>query len=130
MKNLILLIVWMLFAVQNTYPVEAGLYHCFPVHAAHLMKGDDGTVSEIMIETEGVISIVVIDSDNIDISDNRSRQTRLIEITSNEADGPVQGHSGFRRFYMNDILHYFYGATNEDNSAAYAEDGMCSRLTK
>lgn len=130
MKNLILLLGCTLFAVQNSYPVEAGLYHCFPVHAAHLMKEDDGTISEIMIDTEGVISIIEIDTHNIDISDNRSSNAKLIEIISNEIDGPIQGHSGFRRFYMDDILHYFYGSTDERNTVAYAEDGMCMRLAE
>ena len=121
---------WMFLAMQNSYSVEAGLYHCFPLHAAHLMKADDGSVSEITIGTEGVISIIVIDSERIDISDNRSGEPRLIDIISNENDGPVQGRSGFRQFFMNDILHYFYGSTDSNNTVAYAEDGMCSRLSQ
>lgn len=130
MRNLVLLIGCTLCAVQNSYPVDTGLYHCFPVHSAHLMKQEDGTVSEIKVDTEGVISIIVIDADKIDISDNRSRQSRLLQITANEPGGPIQGQSGFRRFYMNNVLHYFYGATNDDDSVAYAEDGMCSRLSR
>lgn len=116
--------------MQNSYSVEAGLYHCFPVHAAHLMKEDDGSVSEIMIDTEGVVSIIVINSESIDISDNRSEQSKLIDVISNEIDGPIQGRTGFRQFFMNDILHYFYGSTDRNNTVAYAEDGMCSRLTQ
>ena len=130
MKKLILLICLMFLAVQNTYAVEAGLYHCSPVHAAHLIKDDDGTVSQVMINTEGVISIIVINASNIDISDNRSEQRKLIKIISNASDGAIQGHTGYRYFYMNNVLHYFYGATGENDSAAYAEDGLCSKLTR
>lgn len=128
MKKLILLICWTSVAVQNSYSVETGLYHCSPVHAAHLMKQDDGSVSQVMLNTEGVVSIIAINAGNIDISDNRSEQRKQIKIISNASDGPVQGHTGYRHFYMNNILHYFYGATDESNSVAYAEDGRCRKL--
>ena len=116
--------------MQNSYSVEAGLYHCSPVHAAHLMKQDDGTVSQVMINTEGVVSIIEINTSNINITDNRSEQRKLIKIISNTGNGPVQGHTDSRYFFMNKVLHYFYGATNESNTVAYAEDGLCSKLTR
>ena len=121
---------WMLLAVQNSYSVEAGLYHCSPLHAAHLIKQDDGTVSQVMIDTEGVVSIIEINTSNINITDNRTEQRKQIKITSNAGNSPVRGHTGFRYFFMNIALHYFYGATDESNTAAYAEDGLCRKLTK
>ena len=130
MKKLILLLFGTLLALQNSHAVEAGLYHCSPVHAAHLMKQDDGTVAQVMIDTEGVVAIIEINTSNINISDNRSEQRKLIKITSNDSNGPVQGHTGARYFYMNNVLHYFYGATDEGNTVAYAEDGLCSKLKK
>ena len=130
MKKLILFVCGVLLAVQNSYSVEAGVYHCVPLHAVHLMKEKDGSFSELRIDTEGVIAVIIIDADKIAISDSRSGKSRLIEIIANEPGGSIQGRSGLRRFYMDGILHYFYGSIDEDGTVAYAEDGMCSRFMK
>lgn len=130
MCKIILLICSTFFMLQDVRAVEAGLYHCFPRHAAHLMKQDDGEISEITIATEGVVAIIQIGSDKIEITDSRSAQNKVIAIISNESRGPVQGRSGPRLFYMNDGLHYFYGSADLNNTVAYAEEGICHRFGK
>ena len=128
MIKLILLICSMFIMLQDAGAVEAGLYHCFPVHAAHLMKQDGGGISEITIATEDAVVIIQIGTDKIEITDARSTQNKVIAIISNESGGPIRGHSGPRLFYMNDMLHYFYGSTGTNNRVAYAEEGMCHRF--
>ena len=130
MFKIILLFCSMILMLRDACAVETGLYHCFPVHAAHLMKQDDGEISEIMIATEGAIALIQIGADKIEITDSRSAQHKIIAIISNENNGPIQGRSGTRLFYMNNILHYFYGSTDQNNAVAYAEEGMCHRFGK
>ena len=129
MKRSILFACGMLLAMQNSFSVEAGFYYCLPVHAAHLIKMDDGSVTELRIDISGAVQLIVIDNDSIDISGSLFEGSRLVDIISNEENGPVHGRSQTRQFYMDDILHYFYGSTDASNSVAYAEDGMCSRFT-
>jgi len=128
MKTKILLAGCLLFAMQNSYAVKAGLYYCVPMHAVHLVKQDNGTVSELDIDTTGVVQIIVISENSIDISGNRSVDSKLVNIISNDVDGPVLGRTETKLFYMDDILHYFYGSTDTSNTIAYAEDGMCSEF--
>ena len=129
MKSMILLAGCLLFAMQNAYAVKAGSYYCVPMHAAHLMKQENGTVSELDIDITGVVHLIVISESSIDISDNRSDDNKLVNIISNDVDGSVLGRTDSRHFYMDDILHYFYGSTDASNSIAYAEDGMCSEFS-
>ena len=129
MKRSFLLAGFLLFAMQNSYAVKTGLYYCVPMHAAHLIRQENGSVSEISIETAGVVQIIVISDKNIDISDSRSTDSKLVNIITNEMGGPVLGRSQTRHFYMDDILHYFYGSTDTSKTIAYAEDGMCREFS-
>lgn len=128
MFKIILLLCGVFFMLQDTGAVETGLYHCFPAHAAHLLQQDDGEFSEITLSTEGAVAIIQIGADRIEITDTRSAQKKVIAVISNESDGSIQGQSGLRRFYMNGNLHYFYGSTDQNNTVAYAEEGMCHRF--
>ena len=128
MKITILLAVCLIYAMQNSYAVKTGLYYCVPMHAAHQFKQDNGAASELDIDITGTDHMIVISEDSIDISDNRSVDSKLVSIISNDTHGPVLGRTETRLFYMDDLLHYFYGSTDAGNSIVYAEDGMCSEF--
>lgn len=130
MKKVILLICGILLPMQNSFTVEEGLYYCIPAHAAHLIQQGNGSVSELMIDTDGVILIIVIGAERIDISDSRFEERKLVEIIANDVTGSIIGRSGSIQFYMDDILHYFYGSIDGISTIAYAEDGMCSKFSQ
>jgi len=125
MKRTILLAGLLLLVLPDAYAVKTGFYYCVPMHAAHLIKHENGVVAETNIDISGVVQIIVISDKRIDISNNRSDASKLVNIVTNEMDGAILGRSETRHFYMNDILHYFYGSTDAVNTVAYAEDGMC-----
>ena len=126
MKRTILLAGLLLLALPDAHAVKAGLYYCVPMHAAHLIRHENGAVAEMSTDISGVVQIIVISDQRIDISDNRSDDSKLVNIVTNEMGGAILGRSETRHFYMDDILHYFYGSTDASNTVAYAEDGMCS----
>lgn len=129
MKKNILLICGMFIAMQNALSVEAGLYYCIPVHAAHLIQADDGSITELILDTQDVVHIIVISTDSIEFSDNRFEDSKQIDVISNDLNGNILGRSETRRFYMGQNLHYFYGSTDVNNTVAYAEDGMCRKIS-
>ena len=107
--------------------VEKGVFHCVPAHSAHYLELGDGEAREVFINNENVIIIITIGKGNIHLQDSRRTERKTIEIVENISDGSVTGRSGTRLFYMDPVLHYFYGAVGEDGNPAYAEDGMCSK---
>ena len=128
-KRCILLACLVLLTMESSFSVEQGYYFCAPVHARHLIQQEDGEVTELVISTKDAAIIILIDETSINITDSRIEKVRLIDVTENVHEGSILGHSGYSRFYMDSILHYFYGSTDPDNTIAYVEDGMCQKAS-
>lgn len=123
----ILIIIMLLLPLPRAFAVEPGTYHCTPVHSIHYLAREDGDMSEYYVNNKNVMIVITIDQGNILIVDNRANEKKSIDIINNVAQGSVIGKSGTRQFYMDTVLHYFYGSVDNGGAVAYAEDGRCER---
>ena len=112
----------------ESYAVETGTYHCAPVHAVHYLALGDGTMSEKFIRNDNVMIVVTVESTTIHILDSRANRKKSIDIVNNSRRGAITGKSGTRQFYMDTVLHYFYGSIENEGAVAYAEEGRCRRF--
>ena len=85
-------------------------------------------MSEKFIRNDNVMIVVTVDGTSIRILDSRANKSKSIDIVNNSKRGPITGKSGTRQFYMDTVLHYFYGSTNNEGTVAYAEEGRCQRF--
>ena len=118
----------MLATLPDSYAVETGVYHCTPVHSVHYLAQGDGKMSEHFVRNDNVMIIITVDNGSIRILDGRASERKSIDIVNNTTQGSIIGKSGNRHFYMNTVLHYFYGSMENDGTVAYAEEGRCRRF--
>ena len=124
----LLLFLSLLAALPDSYAVETGVYHCTPVHSVHYLAQGDGKMSEHYVRNDNVMIIITVDNGSIRILDGRASERKSIDIVNNVTQGSVIGKSGNRHFYMDTVLHYFYGSMENDGTVAYAEEGRCRRF--
>jgi len=132
-KGMALKLRWSLFfcfliPLADCFAVESGTYHCTPVHAVHYLARDDGTMSEQFVGNNNAMIVITVDDGSIGILDSRADERKSINIINNFAQGSVIGKSGSRQFYMDPVLHYFYGSLENEGAVAYAEEGRCRRF--
>lgn len=118
----------LLIPLSDCYAVEQGTYHCTPVHAVHYLAKEDGTMSEHFVRNNDVMIVITVDNGSIGILDSRAEERKSINIINNISQGSVIGKSGSRQFYMDAVLHYFYGSLENEGAIAYAEEGRCQRF--
>ena len=126
-KSNLLIFFLLLAALPESYGVETGVYHCTPVHSVHYLVQGDGKMSEHYVRNDNVMIIITVDNGRIRIQDERANGRKSIDIVNNFAQGSVIGKSGNRHFYMDTVLHYFYGSMENEGAVAYAEEGRCRR---
>lgn len=85
-------------------------------------------MSENFVRNDNVMIVITVDDGSIRIVDSRADERKSINIIKNNTQGSVIGKSGSRQFYMDAVLHYFYGSLGNEGSVAYAEEGMCRRF--
>lgn len=127
-KRILLILIMLLLPMTRSLAVEPGTYHCTPVHSIHYLAKEDGDMSEYYVNNENIMIVITIDNGSIRILDNRARDKKSMDIINNAAQGSVIGKSGNRQFYMDPVLHYFYGSVEDGGAVVYAEEGRCRRF--